>query len=202
MRVAAFVELVVRVTHRLRLAAAEHHLEIDRLERIVLVAMDDSGRARDAFPGPEPRGDALAALILHEHVEIALQHEEAFLDFVSMRGIALTGWHEHDREREVLGRDHGRIIVLAGTAGADEAVLGALVALDLGVLEGSPVGLLVAKATDIFCHDELDRNTFELGRTRMPCDTHGNLLRVNRIDLNSNSNHRGPAVNDAAAGTH
>src|SRR5262245_15812735 len=172
MRVAALVELVVRIAHGLRLGAAEHHLEIDRLERIILIAMDDASRARDAFPWPEPRGDALAALILHEHVEIALQHEEAFLDLVGVGGIALAGRHEHDRERKILRRDHGRIVVLAGAAGADEAVLGALVALDLGVLEGSPVGLLLAKAPDISRHDVLDRNALKLRRTRMPCDAH------------------------------
>src|SRR5215510_5027069 len=173
MRVATIVELVVRVTHRLRLAAAEHHLEIDRLERVILIAMDDTSRTRDALPWPEPRGDALAALILHEHIEIALQHEEALLDLMGMRGVALAGRHEHDREREVPGRDHSRIIVLAGTAGADETMLGALVTLDLGVLEGGPVGLFLAKPPDMSCHDLFDRNAFELGRTRMPCNAHG-----------------------------
>src|SRR5215510_9531149 len=187
MRVATIVELVVRVTHRLRLAAAEHHLEIDRLERVILIAMDDTSRTRDALPWPEPRGDALAALILHEHIEIALQHEEALLDLMGMRGVALAGWHEHDREREVPGRDHSRIIVLAGTAGADETMLGALVTLDLGVLEGRPVGLLLAKAPDMFCHDIFDRNAFELGRTRMSCDAHGAAPWRSRtgFDLNS-----------------
>src|SRR5262245_3294492 len=103
MRVAALVELIIRLAHGFWLAAAVHHLDLDQLERIVLIAMDDAGRTRDAFPWPEPRGDALAALILHEHVEIALQHEEALLDFVGMGGIALARRHEHDREREVLG---------------------------------------------------------------------------------------------------
>src|SRR5262245_36703493 len=177
MCVAALVELVIRVAHRFRLAAAEHHLEIDRLERVILIAMDDASRTRDALPWPESRGDALAALIFHEHIEIALQHEEALLDLMGMGGVALAGRHEHDREREVPGRDHGRIVVFAGTACADETMLGALVTLDLGVLEGRPVGLLVAKAPNISCHDVLDRDTFELGRTRMPGDAHGTLLR-------------------------
>src|SRR5215471_21120266 len=134
--------------------------------------MDDSGRARDAFPWPEPRRDSFAALILHEDIEMALQHEETLLDLVGMGGVALAGRHEHDREREVLGRDHGRVVVLAGTAGADEAVLGALVALDLGVLERRPVRLLLAEAADVALHDLLDRNADELGRTRMPGNAH------------------------------
>src|SRR5437588_833513 len=80
--VAAFVELVVGVAHGVRLGAAEHHLEIDRLETVVLVAVNNAGRASDAFPRPEPRRQPLAALVLDEHVEIALQHEEAFLDLM------------------------------------------------------------------------------------------------------------------------
>src|SRR5262245_7215861 len=158
--------------------------------------MDDTSRTRDALPWPEPRGDALAALILHEHIEIALQHEEALLDLTGMRGIALAGRHEHDREREVPGRDHSRIIVLAGTAGADETMLGALVTLDLGVLEGGPVGLFLAKPPDMSCHDLFDRNAFELGRPWMPCNAHGAAPSKNRDFLGSNSSHGGPDVNE------
>src|SRR5262249_21583651 len=79
----------------------------------------------------------------------------------------------HDRQREVAGRDHGRVAVLAGAARADEAVLRALVALDLGVLERRPVGLLLAEAPDIPIHDLLDRHPDQLGRARMTCDAHG-----------------------------
>src|SRR6187397_3215670 len=82
MRVAALVELVVGVAHGFRLGAADHHLEINRLKRIVLIAVDHASGARDALPGAEPRGDALAGLVLDEHVEMALQHEEALLDLV------------------------------------------------------------------------------------------------------------------------
>ena len=154
------------------LRAAEHHLEIDRLERVVLVAVDHAGRARDAFPRAEPRGDALAGLVLDEDVEMALQHEEALLDLVGVRGIALPRRHEHDREREILGRDHGRVVVLAGAAGADEAVLRALVAFDLGVLERRPVGALLAVAPDEFLHDLLDRHADEFRRARVSGDAH------------------------------
>jgi hypothetical protein len=93
-----------------------------------------------------------------------------------MRGIALTGIHIDDRQREVAGRDDARIVVLAGTAGADEAVLGALVAFDLGILEGGPVRLLVLEAADVFLHDVFKRNTFKFLRTRMTGDGHGLLL--------------------------
>src|SRR5215831_18630718 len=92
---------------------------------------------------------------------------------MGVRCVTLAGRHEHDREREVSGRDHGRIIVLAGAAGADEAMLRALVAFDLGVLEGGPIGLLVTKASDISRHDGLDRNALKLGRTRVAGDAHG-----------------------------
>src|SRR5262249_52132291 len=111
--VAPLVELVVGVSHRLRLAAAEHDLEIDRAQAVVLIAVNHAGRTRDAFPGPESRGDSLAALVLDEHIEKALEHEEALLHLVSVSGVALAGLDIHDREREVPGRDDGRIAVLA-----------------------------------------------------------------------------------------
>src|SRR5262249_32898744 len=170
---ATLVQILVRIAHGLRAAAAEHHVEIDRPEAVVLVAVDHAGRARDAFPRPEPRGDALPALVLDEHVEKTLQHEEALLDLVGVRRVALARLDIHDRQREVAGRDHARIAVLARAAGADEAVLGALVALDLGVLERRPVGLLLTEAPDIPIHDLLDRHPDQLGRARMTCDAHG-----------------------------
>src|SRR5262249_54419055 len=144
--------------------------------------------------GAEPRGDALAGLVLDEHVEETLQHEEALLDLVRVRGVALPGLHVHDRQREVAGRDHRRVAVLARTAGADEAVLRALVTLDLGVLERRPVGLLLAEAPDVPLHDLLDRHTDQFGRARMTGNTHGSLLLSPRIYAPS-----GGAVNDARA---
>src|SRR5215211_4812766 len=162
MRIAALVEVVVGVAHGLRLGAPQHDLEVYRLQAVVLVAVDDAGRARDAFPRTEPRGQPLAALVLDEHVEEALQHEETFLHLVRVRGIALSRLDIHDRQREVLGRDHGRIVVLAGPTGTDETVLRTLVAFGLGVLEGGPIRLLLAEAADIFLHDLLDRKSTRL----------------------------------------
>jgi len=67
--------------------------------------------------------------------------------------------------------------VLAGAAGADEAVLRAPIALDLGVLERGPVRLLLAEAARrISPMISSTGNTFELGRTRMSCSAHGRLL--------------------------
>jgi len=43
--------------------------------------------------------------------------------------------------------------VLAGTAGADKAVLRAAVAFDLSIFEGFPIGLLVAEPPDISLRD-------------------------------------------------
>src|SRR5580658_2945387 len=126
MLVAPLIELVVGVTHGLGPPAAEHDLDVDGREAGVLVAVDDAGRTSDAFPWAESRGQPLAGFILDEDVEKALQHEEALLDLVRMRRVALAGLDIDDREREIARRDDGRIVVLAGTAGADEAVLGAL----------------------------------------------------------------------------
>src|SRR6476469_10633686 len=75
----AFEQFVVGVAHGFGLGAAQHDLEIDWSEAVVLIAVDDARRTRDALPRPEPRGEALAALVLDEDVEIALQHEENLL---------------------------------------------------------------------------------------------------------------------------
>src|SRR5215510_12888129 len=175
-RIPLLVELLVGVAHGFGLGAPDHDLEVDRLEAVVLIAVDDAGGTGDALPGTEPGGQALAALVLDEHVEVALQHEEALLDLVGVRGVALTRLHVHDRQREVLRWDYGRVAVLAGAAGADEPVLRALVAFDLGVLECRPIRLLLAKAPDVLLHDVLDRNIDQFRRARMPCNAHGLLL--------------------------
>src|SRR5690348_2007225 len=176
MRVASLILLVVGIAHGFRPAAAEHHLEIDRPQAVILVPVDHSRRALDALPRAEPRCDPLAALVLDEHVEEPLQHEEALLDLVRMGGVALAGFDIHHRQREVPGRDHARVAVLARAAGADEAVLGALVALDLGVLECRPVRLLLAEAADEFLHDLFDWNADKLGWPGMACNAHDSLL--------------------------
>src|SRR5271155_4031579 len=173
MRILALVQLIVGIAHGVRLAAAEHHLEIGRRQRVVLETVNDAGRAGNAFPRSEPRGEPLAAFVLDEDIEKTLQHEETLLYLVGMRGVALAWLEIDDGEGEIAGRDNRRIVVLAGGAGADEAVLGALVAFDLGIGERRPIRLLVPEATDIFLHDLFERNAFELFGTRMPCDAHG-----------------------------
>src|SRR5262249_20805855 len=95
---------------------------------------------------------------------------------VGVRGVPLAGRHAHDREREVLRRDHGRIAALAGVAGADAAVLGALVALALGILARRPVRLLLAEASDIFLHDVPDPAVDQIRRPWMSWNAHGRLL--------------------------
>src|SRR5262249_31764010 len=76
MGIAPLVEVLVGVAHGLGLAASEHDLEVDRLEAVVLIAVDDAGGTRDAFPRRETGGEAFAALVLDKDVEIALEHEE------------------------------------------------------------------------------------------------------------------------------
>src|SRR3977135_108540 len=138
MAVAAAEQLVVGVAHRVGLAAAQHHLDIHRFQAAARTGVDDAGRARYAVPRAETARDPVAALVLDENVEKALQDEEDFLDLVGVRGVALPRFDEHDRQGEVPRGNDGRIVVLAGAAGADEAVLRPLEAFDLGVLEGRP----------------------------------------------------------------
>src|SRR5229473_5885088 len=170
---AALVKLLVRIAHGFRLAAAEHDLEVDGLQAVVLVAVNDAGRAGDALPGSEARGEAVAGFILHEHVEKPLQHKEALLDFVGVGCVALARIDEHDRQSEIAGRNDGRIAMLAGAAGADEAMLRALVALDLGILKRRPIRLAVAEPGHIAVHDLFDRDPDQFLGTGMPCGAHG-----------------------------
>src|SRR5438132_8209095 len=135
---AALVEIVVGIAHRVGAALAEHDLEIHRLEALVLKAVDHAGRAGDAFPRPKPAAQLMAGLVLDEHGQDALQDEEHFLDLVGMGGVALPGRAIDDAQGEGARRDHARVVMLARAAGADKAILGAAVALDLGVLEGLP----------------------------------------------------------------
>src|SRR5215471_10897311 len=95
MGIALLVKLLVGVAHGLRLAASEHDLDIDRLEAGVLVAVNDAGGATDALPWTQPGVEALAALVLDEDIEIALEHEEALLHLVGMRSVALA-WLDID----------------------------------------------------------------------------------------------------------
>src|ERR1700754_2660573 len=65
-------QFLVGITHGFGLAASDHDLEIDRLQAVVLIAMDNSRGAGDACPGAESAGDLAAVFILDEDVEMAL----------------------------------------------------------------------------------------------------------------------------------
>src|SRR6516162_11358364 len=167
MRLAAPVELFIGIAHRFGTAAPEHDLHVDRFEAVVLEAVDDPGRAGDAFPWAQLAADPPPVFVLEEDRQTALQHEEDLLDLVRVRGIALPRRHIDDAEGEAACRDRVRVIVLAGTAGADEAVLRPAVTLDLSVLEGLPIGLLVAKPSDVAPRDILERQRGDFGRHLM-----------------------------------
>src|SRR5437879_13848879 len=79
MGVAAAIELLVGVAHCVGAALAEHDLEVDRLEALVLEAVDHARRAGDAFPRAEPAAQLPPALVLDEHGQDALQHKAPLL---------------------------------------------------------------------------------------------------------------------------
>src|SRR5437763_3016005 len=164
MRVAALVELVIGIAHRLGPSLAEHDLEIHRFEALVLEAVDDPGRAGDAFPWPQALPHLPAGLVLDEDGQDALQHKKDLLDLMRMRGVALARRAIDDAQREGARRDNARVIVLPRAAGADKAVLGAAVAVDLRVLEGLPIRRLVAEPADIALGDLVERERGDLGR--------------------------------------
>src|SRR5215469_18138372 len=157
MRLAAAVELVIGVAHRLRTAAAEHDLHIDRFETVVLKAVNDPGRAGDAFPRAQLAAHLPPVFVLEKDGQISLQDKKDLLDLVSVRRVALPRRHIHDAEGKAARRYRVRVIVLAGPTGADKAMLRAAVAFDLGVLEGFPIGLLVAKPPDIALGNLVER---------------------------------------------
>src|SRR3954454_19665795 len=103
---------------------------------------------------------------------MTLEYEEHLFHFMRMRGVPLSGLDVHDGKREAARRDRRRIAVLARAAGADEAVLRALIPLDLRVLECRPVRLAVAEARDIARRDFFQRKVRDFGRTRMTSDAH------------------------------
>src|SRR6185437_1295207 len=112
MRVTMAKELVIRITHRLRLSSTQHDLDIDRLEAVILEPMDDACRTRKTIPGSHALGDAMPRLILDEDGEDTLEHEEYFLAFMGMGSVALTRGHKDDAHGEGLCRDDVRIIML------------------------------------------------------------------------------------------
>src|SRR5262245_20749935 len=74
---------------------------------------------------------------------------------MGMRGVALTGWHVHDRGRETLGGTAASV-TLAGSADADVAMLGTADAFDPRVPKGIPVGDPIDEAGDPALQQLLD----------------------------------------------
>lgn len=180
MTVAIGIQIVVGIAHGLGLAPTQHDLEPDRLERVVVVAVDHTGRAGDALPGPQPGLQAAAVLILDEHIEQPLEHEEGLFDLMGVSGVPLPGVHKHDGQGVgACGNDAG-IVMLARATSPDEAVLGPAIPLDLGVLEGLPVGHPVAVARDMGVHDLLERGIDEFGRARMAGNGQGFSPRIDQ----------------------
>src|SRR6516225_10591191 len=92
------VELVVRIAHRVRTTAPEHHLKIDRLEAFVLVAVNDTRWAGNTLPRPERPADPPPAFIFDKDSQLPLKDEEDLLDLVRMRRVTLSRRHIHDAE--------------------------------------------------------------------------------------------------------
>src|SRR5215831_14943787 len=123
-RVALRLKPRIRVAHEVGTCAAEHHLQVRRLEADVLEAVDDVGRRGDAVPAPEHGLLTVAGAVLEEDLYLAVEDEEYLLDLVRVRGVALTRRHEHHAQRELIRGNRARV-GLAGRAGADVAMLGA-----------------------------------------------------------------------------
>src|SRR5262249_41093640 len=127
---------------------------------------------RDAVPLAKTFGDPPAIFVLHEDVEKPVENEEYLLDLVGMRRVALSRLDVHDAEREAARRDRARVAVLARAARTDETVLGALVALDLGIFERGPVRFSVGKSGNVLVHDLFQARVGEFCGAGMAC-SHG-----------------------------
>src|SRR5690242_2521029 len=173
MCIAVLVEFVIGITHGLGPRPSEHHLEINGFETLVLVAVNDAGRAGDAFPWSEDPADAISGLILDEHHQISTQYEENFLHFMGVGSVSLTGRHKHDAERKAARRDYVRIGMFARPAGADETVLRPAIPFDFCVLERRPVAVLFTEAANMGAHDFFQRCPFQFRRALMPRYRHG-----------------------------
>ena len=79
---------------------------------------------------------------------LALQDEEDLFDLVPVRRVALARRHEHDAQREVLGRNIAAV-GLAGGSVADEAVLSATIAVHARIGERVPVSCSVSPTCDL-----------------------------------------------------
>jgi hypothetical protein len=101
-----------------------------------------------------------------------LQHEKHLLDLVRVSRVPLTRFHVHDRQRKVLRRDGGRVVVLSRTSSPNKSVLRTLKPLDFGVLERGPIGFAVAEAAHVAFHDLLKRHADKFRRPGVPCDVH------------------------------
>src|SRR5665213_290347 len=153
--VTALVELVVSITHGLWLATTKHYLEIHRFKAVVVVSVNDTGRAGNAFPRPQALDDLVSALIFHKDVEMPLQHKETFFHFMRMRSVTLPRGHEHNGKREVSGRNYRCIVVLSRTAGTDKAMLRTFVSFKFRVLKSRPIRPSIGETRDISIHDLL-----------------------------------------------
>ncbi len=149
MSVTTLVKFVVGITHCFRLSATKHHLKIDRLKAVVMVAMNDASRAGNAFPWPETLFNFMAILILHEDVEMTLQNEEDLFHLMRMGCVPLSGRYEHDRERKISRRNRRIVSMLTGAASANKSMLSTLETLDLRILEGHPVRTPVGVTSDV-----------------------------------------------------
>ena len=96
MGITTLIKFVVGITHCFRLSATEHHLKIDRLKAVVMIAMNDASRAGNAFPWSEALFDFAAFLILNEYIEMTLQNEENLFYLMRMCCVSLSRRHEHD----------------------------------------------------------------------------------------------------------
>src|SRR3546814_11339614 len=89
--------------------------------------------------------------------------------------IALARPDVHDRQGETPRRNELAAAMLAPASGADEAVLPALVAFDIGVFESRPVRIAVSKARAVAAHDTIEPGHRTPLRPVRPTDTHPHI---------------------------
>src|SRR5688572_27574752 len=143
----ASVKFHIGVTHRLWYGLPHHHLQVSRLEAVVVKAMNDSGGAGDAVPGAEIFLQAAAIFFLEEHRHISFQDEKHLFDRMRVRRIAFARRHEHHRQprRARWNMSHLRLT----ESFADIAELRSTITVVVRITEHAPVRLDVGEANRV-----------------------------------------------------
>ena len=120
-----------------------------------------AGRTGNGVVFAEPGCRLLTVFVLEKYCELTFQNKKRLFDLMRVSGAALARRQDHDRQcKAARGQCVG--VGLAGPADADQTVLAAPPALDLGIGKGIPVRFQLAISNDPSFGEFLDRYILKL----------------------------------------